>query len=316
MGKKLAIVCSVILALCLAAALWQLEKQDQAQQARYQALELQTRPLRLERDKLEQELQDLEESAAAQGGIHATEELLVVDLDAALYEQMFPVTQRAGVCGVLALSQTEFFDLPGKITRAQFHELLNAGWSYCLAWDGTEELPLWLDDMSSRLGQAELSMPQAVYCAPDCYSTGLDPILAQYQVDVVVHHGEESLPLMVTEAEEGVWRLGAKVWNYNGIKVDLETLVARNGNLVFTISFDPDRDDTWNETSFQAMLEFIAPDVAAGNLLVTDFPTARTRHTPTDGSGQTPDLEQRRAELQGQIDALEEQISAIYEQGG
>ena len=315
-GKKLAIVLSLVLAVCLGIALWQLDRQEQARQELYQALELQTRPLRLQRNSLERELQNLEKDDYALSQVHATEEILVVELDAALYEQMFPVMQQAGVCGVLALSQTEFFDLPGKITRAQFDELLDAGWSYCLSWDGSAELAPWLDEMIDLLDQEGLYMPSAVYCAPNCYSTDLDPILAQYQVDVVIHHGEESLPLMVSKAEEGIWRLGAKVWNYGGVKIDLENLVSRNGNLVFTVSFDASRNDTWSKSSFQSMLEFISSYVASDRLMVTDFQTARTYHTLSDEDGGTLDLEQRRAELQAQIDALEEQINAIYEQEG
>lgn len=318
MLKKISIIVSIALSICLICGLWKVYQDNNVQSKYYESVDKQARPLRVQINDLEKEMKNLEDEYSQKMKGIATEQILFTELDEELYTEVYPMME--DIPGVLALSQSEIFGQNGKITRTQFNQLLHAGWSYCLSWDGDGELSTWLADMAEQLRTSGLEMPATVYFSDGSYSSDAKEILIQYGVTTVVHHGEESQALMITDddTDDGdvdIWYPGAVAWNYSGVTTDIDTLVEQGGNLVFTVSFRQERD-MWKEISFQNMLDYISDYIQSEKLIVTDFPSARARHTGENAqeSGLSAELEQKKAELQEEIDALQRQIDELYDQ--
>lgn len=119
----------------------------------------------------------------------------------------------------------------------------------------------------------------------------------------------------MTDAGEGVWRPGAKIWNYSGVRTDIDNLVGKGGNLAFTVSFEQTSNDVWKESGFQSMLDYINKYIREGKLIVTDFETARSCHMETaeEAEGLSQELKERKETLEKEIEELEKQIDEIYQ---
>ncbi len=323
MLKKISIIACILLSAVLAGGVWSMWQNDMQQSAHNADIDIEARPLRLQINDLENQMKDLEEEYEIKMKGTASVQLVFVELDEALYTDAYPLME--DIPGVLALSDTDFFGTEGNITRSQFDELLNAGWSYCLNWDGKDNLRTWLTVMQGKLQNAGLEMPDTLYFAAESYSSKMDAILEEYGIKTAVHHGEESLPLITTAEDEtdsnlsaAIWRPGSKTWNYSGVKDEIARLIHQKGNLAFTISFrqedDIQKDDIWEETQFTNILSCISDYIKSGDLLATDFSSARIQHVRDEDelSALTAELEAQKAALQEQIDQLQQQLDALY----
>ena len=325
MVKKISVVITLLLAVFLLAALWYVQRQEQTDAGRYEVLDQEALPLQVEKRELERELDALEENYEQQMKGMPTAEIVVTDMDEALYDQLYPVMQEAGLQGIMALSDTEYFGRAGNISVSQFNEMLEAGWGYCLGWDGEGDFAEWMSGMAERLRDTRLSVPEAVYFAQGSYSSEYDEILRQYDVTVAVHHGEEEKAVIVTDDGQGdIWYPGAIVWNRSGVRNDFAELISAGGNLTVSVRFaedggentaqDTDRE-IYVENSFRNMLEYITQQISEGKLLVmTGFEAARACRTEAENSaaGLLQELETRRQDLEAQIGELESRIDEIY----
>ena len=324
MVKKISVVITLLLAVFLLAALWYVQRQEQTDAGRYEVLDQEALPLQVEKRELERELDALEENYEQQMKGMPTAEIVVTDMDEALYDELYPVMQEAGLQGIMALSDTEYFGRAGNISVSQFNEMLEAGWGYCLGWDGGGDFAEWMSEMAERLRDTRLSVPEAVYFAPGSYSSEYDEILRQYDVTVAVHHGEEEKAVIVTDDGQGdIWYPGAVSWNYSGARIDFESLISAGGNLTVSVNFgqadgrsaDASGDGVYTENSFRNMLEYITQQISEGKLLVmTGFEAARACRTEAENSaaGLLQELETSAAGSRAQIGELESRIDEIY----
>ena len=150
----------------------------------------------------------------------------------------------------------------------------------------------------------------------------------------------------VTAQNGKLWYTGAMPWNYTGVNADTDLLARTNGaNLVFTVSFD-NLWDAYDDETFGTVLDGLVAlrdgrtgqeDASqtpmlqdptqtgpSGNnplgpkLKIVTFEEARQSHQLAEANNAVLEKEHRarEAELNQQIDALDQQIRGLYEKWG
>ncbi len=289
----------------LAFLLWFHSAQEKKEIAERSTVEEQISSLKVTLQQKKNELSQVEKEYAANWKGVATEEFLLRELNEAIYTSLYPLLEEVGGVGILTLRQGEMLGQEGKLTRAQFEELLAAGWSYCLYYEGETELSSWISEQETWLQTYELSLPTILYFAEGTYSTDYDSLLEESGFTTVIHHGEEDQDLVVTEAEEGLRHYGATSWNQTGIKSIILNFIELGGNQVFTISFT-DTDDVYTESGFISMLEYIEEYLSSGELLIGDFALADACRDAASA-----EKEAICQEYEEQIEALEKEIESL-----
>lgn len=313
MKKKAIYIVTALLIGVMALLYWYLSAQERQKEEQLSALNAQVQPLETQRWELQNKLASLDADYKSRITSVATEQLVFLELDAEVYTDVYPQMQENQAVGILALSKEEFPDQEGKITLEQFDEMKKAGWTYCLAWDGVEELPVWLEDMCQLLEQEELTIPDTVYFAENTYFAEADQILSSFGVSVAVHHGETGLPLVVGGSAGTIWHPGARTWDGIGIRQVLDELVLTEDNLTFTVDFTTG-DALYTHESFVNLFEYILEYRENDLLRITDFQTARACQEDAEKQAAelAEELEAEKEAIKAQIRELEEQINAIY----
>ncbi len=272
-------------------------------------------PLEQERDRMMSRRDALQQSYLRQKDHPATEHFLFLDLDSRLYTEAYPQLQKQGLTASIGLSADNFPDGFGTISRAQFDELLEEGWDYCLVCSGEENFKVWDREISRQLKEAGLEKPKTVYFENDSFDESLREELLRCGYEIAVHHGEGGLRLIGKDNVDELWLTGAPPWNYEGVKVDIQELVRFRGDSCFTLRFSKG-SETYNRSSFAAMLEYIWPYLQDGSLQVTGFEQARELHSiRIEGMDMTDEqFEQEKASLDEQIRLLNEQIQELYDE--
>lgn len=313
MKKKTICIITVLLVGMIALIYWYFSGQEKQKEEQLSALNAQAQPLERRKWELQNELASLDADYKTRTASQATEQLILLEVNAEVYTIVYPQMQGYQAAGVLALSQEEFPGREGKITLEQFDEMKEAGWTYCLAWNGEEDLSDWLKDMRQLLAKEELQMPETVYFAEGTYFADADRILSSFGISVAVQHGETGLPLATLGSGEGIWHPGARTWNGTDIYQITDDFIQAEENLAFTVSFTQDAS-IYNYDSFTNMLENISSYCEDGRLLVTDFQTARACQEDAEKQAAelAEELEAEKEAIKAQIRELEEQINAIY----
>jgi hypothetical protein len=275
----------------------------------------QAAPLEKQRDELVDRRDRLQREFNERSQGKATEQLLVLELDPPLMSELFPLMQEWELPCVLGLSEGNFPDDPGKISRADFDLLLAAGWETCLVCEGTEDFAAWDQAMTERLRQAGIDKPRAVYFTEDAFRPEWQEQIAACGYTVAIHHGEGQLESIAGDAAEELWLCGAHPWNYAGVSEQIERLVQKRGQHCFTLRFSEGRE-VYRTENFRRMLEFVQPYLEDGSLEITGFMAARDLHDPEkNGLREAREQWEREdAELARQIRELNGQIDGIYKE--
>ena len=314
--KKIGIVLSVVLAVLFGFLLWRDKKTEDMQAAQINALYSQASSLEKEREAIQRQLDQLPEKYQEKQSGKATEQLLFTELDGQLYHEVYPLMQEFQVNGVMALSLQEMPGMDNKITREQFDELIDAGWTYCLLWDGQQELSSWLDTIQALLIEEELSMPQVLYFNTGTYFSQADDIIFQYGITTAVHPGEEDLPLIALENDSNVWQLGCYPWNGYNVVPSISDMINSSGNLSFCVSFNG-TDDAYHQTSFRNMLAYVTACRDEELLLITDFEKARfiQEENMAERRELESEFQTQEEKLQAQLDSVNSQLRELYDSG-
>lgn len=279
--------------------------------------DIQTRvaPMEQERDRLMARRDALQQNYMQQKDHPATEHFLFLDLDSRLYTEAYPQLQKMGLTASMGLSAENFPDGFEAISRAQFDELLETGWDYCLVFSGEENFKVWDREMSRQMKEAGLDKPKVVYFEKNCFDESMQEEILRCGYEIAVHHGEGGLSLIGKDSGDELWLTGAHPWNYEGVKVDIQELVRFRGDSCFTLRFSRG-SETYNKSSFAAMLEYVEPYLWDGSLQVMSFEQARDLHSiRIEGMDMTEEqFEQKKAELDEQIRLLNEQIQELYDE--
>lgn len=135
---------------------------------------------------------------------------------------------------------------------------------------------------------------------------------------MLIHHGEEDLPLIADAGEEtdGLWKAGACGWNSYGTSDRLRNTMSQGKNLVFTVGADTSGEE-FESSQFKSMVSTLKNYEQQDNLMITGLEQARVlqeAQSGTDGQSEA-DYEQQKAELEQKIEELKQQIDDIYTKG-
>ena len=233
--KAAALVLCVALVGLLAFLLWREEQKRAESQLLYEQMEEELRPLSVEMYDLENKLEELEKDYNSEQQGMGSLIFLFTDLDEIIYTDIFPQMQEYGFTGVLCLSADHIPGNEGCLTQPQLEELMAAGWECCLVWEEEMEYEEWASVCQEVEEAAGIETPDTVYTMADTYNRDLDRFFEEQGFSAVIHHGEEALPLVQTDLEEGIWHLGAVAWIQNGAGSLLASAASQGGNLVFHI---------------------------------------------------------------------------------
>lgn len=294
----------VVLAGLLGFGILHSRREDQAKALALEEINEQLEPLRVRKQELEAELAGLKlENDELMGGM-ATLSVLVTDLDSGFVAQIAPMLQAAGIPAVVALSQEQFPGNEGLITVAEFRQLLESGWDYCAAWDGSVDFAVWYSGMAQQLEEIGLAMSEVLYCAERSYITDLDEAAQARGFSTIVHSGEKNLPIEDT-AYGSLWKPGSIWWNTPGVRDYLEQVIEKHGNTVLMIN-----QVEFYASSFNAMLNLVKYYEKEEALISGTFAQAKAYHEEQTA---------KQAELQNEAYALSvcelsEKIEAITEE--
>lgn len=310
--KITAVMAAVLLVGLLVFFFWQEKKTEEEKETLFVEMEKELRPLNLEKRRLRQKLDDLEKVYTESSQGMASLVLLFTDLDEMIYTEIFPKMKEYGFIGVVTLSEDQFPGQTGCISKKQFEELIEAGWQCCLRWEKDMNTHEWQLSVRRLVDETGISWPKAVYFPQGTYSSRIDGFLKQQGLTVAVHHGEEDLSLIVSEAGEGVWHPGAMGWHQEGSAWRLDDAVGQRGNLVYTTGADLQVEE-YLEGTYESMLEGVYEYCEAGNLMVTDLITAREyrRNLEEGQEGLAQNFEENKAELEEQIEEIDRSIDSV-----
>ena len=298
--RRILQVVSVLLAVVLVGLLiWDAKGKKETEEVN-EAKYAETAPLRAQKQQLAQVTREYQVKINGKG----TLTFLCRDLTEEIYTVIYPQLEERGFIGMLAVSETAMPGEEGCMEIEQVRELLDAGWSLCLHWNGEVELEAWLADMQKRLEVQELEMPLQIYFERETYRTEYDDMLAEHGLEAVIHHQEDGLDALVTQTEEGIWHIGAWGWNQVNARDNMEQAMETGASLVFVFG----GKYYYNEDQFPKMLTILTGYEEEESLYVTDISTAYSYRGETE---EARDALQK--ELEAETKQLQEEIDIIYD---
>lgn len=314
-GLKIAgIIASIILAGVLIFFFWQDKQEAAKQRAGYEAMEDELRPLESEKRELTLQLDNLEKVHEwKQRGI-ASLVLLFTDMNELIYTDIYPWMNEYGFTGVMVLSEKSFPGREGCISKEQFKELMDAGWKCCLQWESGMEFHEWMISCEQLVRRAGIERPGEVYFPKNTYSSELDSEMARQKLSVAVHHGEEGLPLILSEGGRGIWHPGAVEWNQEEASAKLSEAIAQKGSLVYTINSSLLSEQDRNSVDDNP-LSGIEGHCRMGELMVTDLSGAMEYYRDLESGHEKMESEykEEKAQLEQLVEELDNKIEEIME---
>ena len=275
-------------------------KAQELAQVREQLELLRSRKLELEAD-----LRMLKQEAAQQTDGKATLSLLVTDLSSSFMPLIVPDLDNTGIAAVMGLSQAQFPGGAGCITPEEFQKRLDAGWDYCLVWDGAAEFDQWYAGMRERLEDIGLTMPDVLYCAEKSYSETLEKAAHVWGINMIIHSGEENLPLVSTEFDTP-WKIGSCWWSASNAENILNQAIAQRSSLAFVV-YQAD----FSASTFTAMLSTVNSQKKADKLLIHTFAEARDYRTELSKHPVNAAYQAKVRGLEEEMRAIDQQIRAL-----
>ena len=295
---------------CLGVIVWRDYKEQKEQLAQKEEAERQLRPLDVEWSRLQQEMTSLEEEYTFKIKGTGTAEVIFTQPDVRVYEEAYPIMQEYGYIGVLAVSEQQFPGTEGNMSLEQFQELMNAGWTTCIIWNGAD-MSSWLEALSVKLQETGVPGSSVMYFPSETYSDEYDEILLAYGFTAAVHHGE-TREILISGDEEGIWHPGVVGMQGETPRYYLEDAVNSKANIVYTVGWQQD-DEMYNEKMFRSMLSYFKNYQEENGLQVTDIVGARSykQQLANDQGAIEQEYTQKREELEQQIEDVERQMEEI-----
>lgn len=262
--------------------------------------------LRVERQKLELEKKELQKryDRELQGpGINM---IVFTELDEKLYTEVYPMMEEWGFHGVLALSDTQFPGKEGCITKDNYQEMREKGWSACIQWDTHIEWQEYIKEMEKLLKNIGEELPKTIYFQKNTYSDTRDPELEKAGFEIVVIHGEGGYPLINRSEETGLWHINSLSWNRTGIRAYVAKIASIGGAFAMNVDFGEKRSG-YDAAVFNNMCAYME---ALDNYQIQDFETARKTRSEIRVN---EDLRREIEWYEGEISQINSEIQYIYE---
>lgn len=272
--KLVAVIAAIMSAGFISFLVWKENQTGKQREAEYTELQNKLRPLEQERSRIKKELEKLEQDYAEESELTANAVILFTDLDEKIYTEMYPKMKNKGYVGVLALPVSQLPDQSGCLSQEQFDTLMKAGWKCSLKWEKEIDPEEWFKACEEMMVKVGIGRPDIVYFPQNTYKSQSDEFLVEKGMEIVVHHGERGLPLVITEVEDGMWRPGARGLRESKTVQLLEEAVELKGNIIFTVGSDIESEN-YNESQFNSMLTWFKRYCDDGQLVVTDLWEAR-----------------------------------------
>lgn len=301
----------VVLALCLAALLWHDSYVSRNWENKTESKEDRIRPLFVRKEKLSQELQELERQYSNATKGRGTLSILFTDINEHIYTEIFPVMQKSHIPGVLSISEKSFPGLPECLTADQIKEMQQSGWDVCVTWTAGDTVKD-VKSVKKRAEEQGISFSQTVYFENGVYTKKYDKDLAGAGFRSVVHHCEEDLPMITSDISGELWYPGVVGLRGHQPKYRLQEAIANKKNLIYTVGFAKD-DEMYASGPMTNMLNYVLDYVNKNSLEVMSPDEAREYYYSLGGGKEelTAEYEAEKAELESRIAELDKQIASI-----
>ena len=340
------VIALILVVLLLGAGAFYLRQVEHNDRDNMRDLYSEVEPLQRQREALAAERDGLELDYALQMRDVGTIQLLIEEMDESVYTEIYPLMRDRGIVGVLGINTKEVPGLNNKLTVEQYNRLLKDGWGACLIFEKYQGFAGWYNQISGYLSRHELSVPTAIYFPEGTYNSSLDEKLIEKGIRTVILPAENGRSTTVTDMDGDLWFTGAMPWNYTGVATDTELLARTDGaNLTFTMSLSNLWDayekepfirilDSWEEMldiddPLEQLVQPTPTPVPADPNAVTspedellkpllkasNYESAWDAHMAAqeNNANLQREYEDRKAQLDREIAALDEQIREIYD---
>ena len=295
---------------------------DSLRRAETERIFTEAAPLELERQRLEREIKSFNRliEEPIPGG--ATLTVVATNLREEVYTELFAILEEASdrllhpeeeegdeptvqpdqpedgepeqrpFVGTLVISPSQLPGTEGNITREQFDEMLEAGWTTALSVSSAQiySLDSYLSTAYSRFTALGIEMPKTAYFGDASYSEECDETLKRYGISTVMHTNYEDYEIVTNDASSDMWRVTAIGWS--GVKGSItsatdtyDMLLVKRGAVAFTLEIWYDNrlnashyvpvDST---SSFTNMINIFGEKVASGDLFIQDAPSGKEQY--------------------------------------
>lgn len=308
-GAVAGIVC-LAGAVCLGVFTWRDYQTQQEQAAGREEAEKLLRPLDVDWNRIQQEIDDLEEEYSLKMEGTGTAEVLFTHPDARVYEEAYPIMEEYGYTGVLAVSEQQFPGTEGNMSLEQFQELIQAGWSTCIVWSG-DDMYTWLGALALKMQETGVPGSSVMYFPSETYLKEYDEILLAHGFAAAVHHGEAG-EMDTAAGEGGIWHPAAVGLQGETPKYRLDDAVKNKANIVYTVGWQQE-DEMYNEKMFRSMLSYFKQYQEESGLQVMDIAGAGEyrQQLENDKGAIEQEYLQKKEELERQKEDIERQMDEI-----
>lgn len=316
MIKKMISIVTIVLAIGLCAFMMGIKSKENKAATRYEELNEQRRPLKVKKQKLEQELVELEMAYEIEVEPNAVAQVIFSEMNEQVYSSCYPIMKEYGYVGMLALSLEELPGQPGHMSVEQFRELLEAGWGICITWQTDTSHSRWLPKLQKELEKLEIEQGQAVYFPKGIYQAELDATIQQAGFSIAISCTADTEVPLQTKYEEGVWRVGAVGLMSSKPRLWLNEAVSQKANIAYLVGFELE-EELYNEKSFRSMLNCFREYEATNELIVATVEEAAEQYFYR-GRGVDPEFDAqyqaKKAKLEEELAQVKQQLSEIEEQ--
>lgn len=297
----------VLLSLTITIRLVLYTRQVAYQQFYTQQRDMAAQTIRVEREKTEKELRQIEQllKEVVMGEGHFL--ILFEELDEALYTDALPILAERDYVGVMALSPQSYPGREGCITVEQFNELLSTGWETCLYWPKTMELGDFLEQMAPILEMLALERPTTMDVEGISYSHLKDEGLLKEGFTTVIHHGELG-EVIAREDKLPLFYIGVVGWNSGEAVQALRNIINYGGSVAIGVVFSDSIFVGFEEESFAAMCDNL--QAQAEKLHLTDLSGMRENLAEFDDNNY---YSARKTYLEAELERYDREIEAIYQ---
>lgn len=252
--KKKIIIVSLVLLAGLLFFIWQVQKKEQQEVALHQEWSEKRLPLNVKKERLEQELEDLEQKHQSDTEPKGSSQLVFTNLDERIYSVCYQTMKKYEIPGIMTLSSTQLPGKEGCITQQQFAELVEAGWTTCVQWETGKSVSRWWPALQKELEKLGIEPGKALYFPTGSYNANLDKQIEKMGFTIVINEVAAGQSPLQLNHEDGIWHVGAMGFMGPQPKNWLKDAIAQDANIIYLVNF-VDQDKLYNESSFDGMMK-------------------------------------------------------------
>lgn len=295
MGKKNSIILIVILAGLLAVFLWNDHQKSLELEKRNAQMEAEIRPLQIELQDLERQLDDQEAYYIEQMNGIAAVTLLFTHAGEEIYDEAWPRLQSYGYCGMVALSEESFPGLEGCMSTAQFLELLDNGWSWCIVWPAASSNPRKAcNELLARAESYGIGQASFIYFPEGSNQDGYEKWMQKNGYTAIT---------------------GTVDWKDNSRRDRLNLAANNRKNLIYTIPFKQETKAVDKTVYLDSMLKLLDTYCQNNSIRIATAEEADKyrKEVKADSTFVQAEWESEKETLEQRITDIKEQISKIEE---